>query len=196
MLFSLFTISAFLASGVFAASCECKDQSIVIEKQCFCDGEAAKLKECLKNVNPNWPFAEKPKASDCGDPVTNKDFSKCLKDSMPKVDPKSNQEAKDCIQSRGLKASSILNGSSDDVLSSILNRSPEDSEKDTALMDAFLSGLANLTGNATSDIIPSLTNITTEITSSIAPAANKPNAGFRQSAVSLVSWTFALYLLV
>ena len=56
--------------------------------------------------------------------------------------------------------------------------------------------LTNLTNNATSDIIPLLTNITTEIASSIAPAANKPNAAFSQSAVSVVSWTFALCLLV
>ena len=186
MLFPLFAISTLLASAVFSASCECKGPSLTIEKQCFCDEEAVKVEECLKKVNLNWPFSEKPKSNaDCGDPISNKDFSQCLKDSMPKVDPNSDQQAKDCIKSSGAKASSILNGSTDDIVGSAKN-----------LTNGLIPFLNNLTGNATSDIIPSLTNITTEITSSIAPAASKPNAAFSQSAVSLVSWTFALCLLV
>ncbi|KAI9094082.1 hypothetical protein DFS34DRAFT_629868 [Phlyctochytrium arcticum] len=86
--------------------------SFFVNKQCFCEQDADKLRACVKKIAPNFPFLPKPPNADreCPSPVDDSEgFSKCIDDQSPKSLPNAEEIAAGCIQSENVKPCGSVN---------------------------------------------------------------------------------------
>ena len=82
-----------------SGNCVCAKSSVVANNRCFCDNEADKISICLKSKNPTWPMLPATTlAANCPSPASDPTgFSTCIKNSIPKGDPKANEIVVGCV---------------------------------------------------------------------------------------------------
>lgn len=95
------------------SKCKRTEEALIysVDKR-FCGAEAEKMRTCLKNVNPNWPFLKNVKRKKkCGTPKNNPGLVDCIKSNMPKYDPNASNDFEDCIVKTGAKFASVSSSS-------------------------------------------------------------------------------------